>query len=216
MKKESININVFRFNPFAENIVDIFEEEYGQVDFGVDKKKSIIYLILMYDLNSPLIKQYPDIIERRLKIAELAEFPKKKNVFVQEYEDLMVGDNENFNKASYQYIRSFGSPEFIALQMFWKYFGEQYVNSSKIYSQKDYKESIANIKSLLIDINNLTDEIFSGKESINMRMALYKGMEKDIKMPRPEAIAMAENLDELILNPYGDYKPEELKFKSNK
>jgi hypothetical protein len=216
MKQSDIEISKLRFNPFDPKTLSMLEEEFGEFDFGVDKKKAVIYLILFYDLKSPFIQRYPDVIERRLRCADIAEFPKKDKVYDKKYENLIVGDNEKFNDISFAYIKSFGSPEYVALHIFWKYFGEQYLKSSKTFEQKEYKDSIANIKSLLNDINKLTEDLFSGHESLNMRMALYKGIENENKLPRPETIAQAEDVKELINNPYGKYEVEPLRFKSHK
>jgi hypothetical protein len=76
---------------------------------------------------------------------------------------------------------------------------------------------IKNTREVLEEINRLTKIVFSGEETLGMRIALYKGMEKEIKMPKPEVIALAEDVDEHLENPYGEgYKPEKLKYKSHK
>jgi hypothetical protein len=217
MDRKNIDISGLRYNPFDEKTIELLEEEYGSFDFGVDKDKAIIYLILFYDYKSPMIKRFPDVIERRIRCAEVAKFPvKKNNEFQDEYEDLIVGENESFNDLSYQYIRSFGIPELIALHINWKVFGSEFKNSAKTADSKSYKDTIKNTREVLEEINRLTKIVFSGEETLGMRMALYKGMEKDMKMPRPEAIAMAENVDELLINPYEDYKVDELRFRSHK
>ena len=104
--------------------------------------------------------------------------------------------------------------------MYWNIFASEYKNAAKISTSKDYKDTIANIKQLQNEITRLTDIIFGGHEVVNMRMALYKGIEKERVKLRPEDIAkVIENKDkltEIIGNPYGDYVPEGLNFISNK
>jgi hypothetical protein len=217
MKREDVDISKLKYDPFDPSTVNKVEDDFGSFDLGVDKVKAITYLILFYDFNSFFVREYKDVIERRIKCAEMCDFPKKGKVYDKAYEDLIVGDNPQFNSLAYLYIMSFGSPEYMALQMFLKYYSELYVSSTKNFDPKDYKDNINNIKSLLADINKLTEDLFSGKESLNMRMALYAGIEKNILLPKPEIIANADNLDEVIgKGPYKGYKPEKLKYKSHK
>jgi hypothetical protein len=218
MDLKDIDISRFRFNPLAANIVDILEKEYPEFceEFGVEKNKAAIYLICFYDLRSPFTERYPDLIEKRKRCAHAAEFPcDKDGRYKKPYEDLMVGDNESFNNASFAYMRSFGSPEYMALYIFWGYLASEYKNASREYNPKTNSESIKNVKLLLTEIKSLTEELFSGKETLNMRIALYSGIEKEIKMLRPETIAEAtpEQLEGYLGKPYGNYKPDELKFR---
>jgi hypothetical protein len=104
--------------------------------------------------------------------------------------------------------------------MYWNIFASEYKNAAKISTSKDYKDTINNIKKLQSEITELTDAIFGGHEVINMRMALYKGIEKERIKCRPEDIATVrddpEKLKEIIGNPYGNYDPEPLKFKASR
>jgi hypothetical protein len=222
MNKENIDVKLFRFNPFDSETVSLLEEEYEEFnkEFGVSKKQAISYLILFYDLNTPLRIRYPELISRKTECAKLAEFKTNSDgTFLKKYEDLMVGENELFNDAVSVYIRSFGSPEYISLNMYWNIFASEYKNAAKISTSKDYKDTINNIKKLQSEITELTDAIFGGHEVINMRMALYKGIEKERIKCRPEDIAAVrdepEKLKEIIGSPYGDYIPEALKFKGS-
>ncbi len=218
MEIKDIDISKFRFNPLDVNIVDILEKEYPEFceNFGVDKGKAAVYLICFYDLRSPFTERYPDLIEKRKRCAHVAGFPfDKEGRYKKPYEDLMVGDNEAFNNASFAYMRSFGSPEYMALYIFWGYLASEYKNASREYNPKTNSESIKNVKLLLTEIKSLTEELFSGKETLNMRIALYSGIEKETKMLRPETISEAtpEQLKSYLDNPYGDYEPENITFK---
>ena len=52
---------------------------------------------------------------------------------------------------------------------------------------------------------------------MNIRRALYESVEKENLKLRPEDIdnATEEELETILENPYGDYKPDKLKFKSH-
>jgi len=217
MKQQDIKVDKLRYDPFDPDLIQKLENDYGKIDLGIDKKLAAKYLVLFYDINTPFRERYPDVIERRKRCAEMAGFPLDDNKhYPQRYEDLMIGENENFNTITYQFLKSFGSPDYIALQILWKIYGNEFINAAKNVDSKTYKDTINNTLSILKHINDLTKTLFSGEESQNMRMALYKGMEKELRMPTPENIANAEDIDELLHNPYGDYKPEELHYKGAK
>jgi hypothetical protein len=223
MKLEQKEIDKFRFDPFDPTTLGLLEKEHEAYRFSlgkVDKRKAITYLILCYDLHSPLIKRYPDIIDRKIRAAELSEFEKTLDgKFKEGYENLITGENDQFNDIIFQYISSFGSPEFVALVMYWSLLADEYKNASKITDSKERKDVIANTQNLLTKIKDLTQILFSGEEVMNIRIALYKGAEKRFRALTPEFIASAteEELDENIGKPYGKkYKPSKIKFIGNK
>jgi hypothetical protein len=223
MNKANIDIKLFRYNPFDPNTVTLLEEEYDEFkfDFGVKKEQAVRYLILFYDLNTPLRIRYPELISRKNECAKLSDFKTKPDgSFQKAYEDLMVGENEVFNNAVSAYIRSFGSPEYISLNMYWNIFASEYKNAAKITSSKDYKDTIANIKQLQNEITKLTDALFGGHEIINMRTSLYKGIEKERVKLRPEDIAKMlddqKKIKEVLGDQYEGYIPEPLEFLGDK
>jgi hypothetical protein len=218
-KKE---IQSFKYDPFDPTTVKKLENEFPEfkADFGkVDKQKIICYLILCYDLNSTLVKQCSDITERKGKCADIAKFPKtKEGFFKKEYEEIIVGDNKNFNETIFPYMSSFGSPKFIAWNMYWMGLADEYKNMTTTVESDKRKIIIANTKILLADIDKLTQELFNGDEVPNIKNALYKGMIKKFRAITPEFIASAtpEEIEEEIKSPYGNYKPRELKFVGSK
>jgi hypothetical protein len=223
MNRSNIDIKLFRYNPFDPNTAALLEEEYDEfkVDFGVKKQQAVCYLILFYDLNTPLRIRYPELISRKTECAKLSDFKiNSDGTFQKKYEDLMVGENDNFNNAVSAYIRGFGSAEYISLNMYWNIFASEYKNAAKISTSKDYKDTIANIKQLQNEITRLTDIIFGGHEVVNMRMALYKGIEKERVKLRPEDIAKIidnkEKVKEVLGDQYDGYIPEEPKFIGSK
>ena len=57
-------VSTMLFNPNDENLVDKLSvyTEFNQKesDFGVNKLKLFQYIVVMYDMNSPLRLEYPD------------------------------------------------------------------------------------------------------------------------------------------------------------
>jgi hypothetical protein len=75
-----------------------------------------------------------------------------------------------------------------------------------------------NLKGMRDDIEEFEDKIFSGKEVLNMRKALYLGIENmNDPIPRKEVELKQWERDKLVSwNPYGNYITEKLKFVGDK
>jgi hypothetical protein len=218
MKKENIDISVLMFDPWDKNTVSRLEEydEFKQ-QFGVEKQKAIAYIILVYDLKTQLRKEYPFFNQRKVVAAELAGFPKKKDgKFTTEYENILIGKNERINKAISKYIRLFYNPKYLYLVYYWSILSLEHENINNKKESSDFKNTIANIEKLESKIESLEEYLYGGKDERDVVQALYEEVEKENLRLKPENIAL-EDPDELIgEGPYGDYKPEELKYKGHK
>jgi len=218
MRKEDVEIKYLMYDPFDPRSVAKLEsyEEFN-VDFGVAKSKVVCYIILCYDLNTQLRKEVPYFNKRKLVAAELAGFDQAKDgKFKKNYEDILLGLNEKANTAISKYIRLFASPKYLSLVYYWSILSAEFENITSIKESKDYKNTIGNIEKLEAKINECVEFLYGGEEVKDIRRALYESVEKENLKLRPEHIAMAENVDELLENPYGDYKPEPLKYKGSK
>lgn len=219
MKREDINTSLLMYNPWDEKTIskletyDEFNESFGKVNKG----KVIVYIILVYDINSQLRREIPYFNQRKIVAGELAEFPKNSSgKFLEIYEDVMIGLNKKVNNAISKYIILFADPKYINLVYYWSILTSEYENITGYKESRDYKNTIANIEKLEIKIKECTDYLFGGNEIKDIRRALYEQVERENLRLRPEDIAMADNVDELIESPYGDYKPDKLKYLGNK
>jgi hypothetical protein len=221
MKREDINVNVLMYDPWGENTVSKLEsyDEFKE-DFGIEKSKVISYIILAYDLNTQLRKEVPYFNQRKIISAELSGFVKNKDgKFKDEYEKVLIGNNDKVNLAISKYIRLFASPKYLSLVYYWSILSAEFENVTKVNDSKDFKNTIANIEKLETKINECIEFLFGGNEVTDIRQALYESVEKENLKLRPENIAMAgdNELDEIIGDsPYGDYKPSPLKYKGHK
>lgn len=207
------------YDPWSEKTVKKLEayEEFA-VDFGISKEQVVAYIILMYDMNSPLRKEIPYFNQRKLMAAELAGFKKDKDgKFKADYEAIILGQNGLSESAISKYIRLFASPKYLALVYYWSILSLEFSNITSASESKDLKNTIANIEKLEAKINECTDILFGGDDTMNIKRALYESVEKENLKLTPEAIANADDIDDLIGNPYGeDYKFEKIKFKGSK
>lgn len=220
MKKDDIDISVLMFDPWSKETVTRLEEndEFKQ-PFGIDKQKVISYIILVYDLKTQLRKEYPFFNQRKVVAAELAGFPKKKDgKFTVEYENVLIGKNERVNKAISKYIRLFYNPKYLMLVYYWSILSLEFENINNKKESSDFKNTIANIEKLEAKIVECEEFLYGGQEQRDAVQALYEEVEKENLRLKPENIAMAENVDEIIgEGPYGEgYKPEKLKYLGHK
>jgi hypothetical protein len=219
MKKSDVDVKLLMFDPFDPKTVSRLEEydEFTE-DFGIDKSKIIAYIILLYDMNSQLRKEFPHFNKRKLVASELAGFEKVGDKLKEKYEKVILGSNEKVNKAISKYIRLFGSSKYISLVYYWSILSAEYDNVAVNKDSSDYKSTIGNIAMLENKINECVEYLFGGDEMKSIQSALYEAVEKEnLRLPRPEVIASADDIDDIIgVGPYNGYKPSPLKYKSHK
>lgn len=73
---------------------------------GIDDNKVLLYVILMYDKNSPYRKKFADVLKRKIEVAHDTEFPTiEGGNFEPPVEDFLKGRNEKVNKKIVAYVR---------------------------------------------------------------------------------------------------------------
>ena len=220
MNKSDIDVKSLMYDPFdpkTPNDLEEYDEFKG--GFGLDKGQVCAYIILMYDKETQLRRELPYFNKRKLVAAELAGFEQGKNgKLLEKYEDVLLGKNEKVNGAISKYIRLFASPKYLSLVYYWSILSAEFENVTSLNASKDFKNTIANIERLEIKINECVNFLYGGDEVKDIQRALYESVEKENLKLRPENIALMDEdeLDEQIGNPYGDYRPEKLKYKGAK
>lgn len=176
------------------------------------------FVVMMYDLRTPLRKIYPDHNERKREAAFLAGFKFNKNKRFKPFvEDGVLGLNEAVAAMVARYVILFGIPEYSALV------GSQSQYAGIIYKmiqQTATKDEIAQHRLLLEDIYRYETKVYGGAETLEMRKALYVNMESRLLAPKPEAMAqrLKDNPEDTLeeFNPYGrNYRVKKLKFKGD-
>jgi hypothetical protein len=193
-------------------------------EFRVDLKedvrfrKSIFqYIVMMYDIESPLRKLHPNINHRRREAAFLAGFKTnaRSNEFPEKVIRILTGEDGRVTPMIVAYLMRMGIPELVAMEASMSMYVEI---SEKMIAKTAAKDEMEQYRKLLKDIKNFEEEVFRGKESIDIRRALYQGMESARKAPKPEDMAkrMRSNPKDTYEegNPYDygtEYKVEKLK-----
>lgn len=194
-----------------KTLSDLILYDEFRVDFGIDKEKFLKFVVLVYDINSPMRNMYVDLWERKRATAIMVGFKvDESGKFESDVEAMLVGENMECNKAISKYVVIQGIPEYTALVA---------LQTSLHCEMLKVQKGVANqnvTKNIILLQNNIksnTEYLFGGEEPLNLRQALYGIIEKD-RFPLPDEvvrrIADGDKLDDY--NPYGDYKVDELKF----
>jgi hypothetical protein len=212
MKKEDINVKNFLFNPFDKKEFNKLRqyEEFVNIPEEYKGGSIITYIILTYDLNSDIRKEYPLRAQQRFEAARLAGFKITLNEFDRDVEEILIGANYDIDKACIKYVSLFGRSDWSILTgYYWQLDWELYY----IRKGQGEKKNSDNLTVLQNNIEKCEKRLFSEEETETMRKALYDFIVKPQNVrPNPENMAdMIENIKdpmtfqkELGVFPYGE------------
>jgi hypothetical protein len=150
-----------------------------------DKDKVIRYIACVYDQGSPFIKDFQDVNHRKIAAALYVGFEiDSKKRFPEAVEQMMLGDMEVTVDMIIRYVRNYNSPDYSFLVAIWD---DYYRTLKQIQIGGDY--SFDQIKKMREEIKKLTKEFVSGDTVDGVRKKLYKEIEQDSLLLRPEDIA---------------------------
>lgn len=184
-------------------------------------RKSIFsWIVLMYDVNSPIRLETSDYYEQKAICAKIVGFnTNSDNEYSKNIESILLGKDQETNNLIVDYIISFSSPEYTQLKMF--IIMQRHIMKSLLRGSFNPKTSDM-ITSTSEKIESLTRLVYHSGDRIEIeeaRRALYKKAGEDINKLKPEAIAeMLDNNGELPAewSIYGDdYTPDDLKFEGD-
>lgn len=206
MKLYDLDLTNYLYNPTdnkaLRRLINRFEE--FQQDAGINISKIIVYIILMYDLNSELRRIYADYFTRKREAAIMAGFNiNRHGRFSESIEEMLLGENDKVNDMIVRYAMLFNNPDYISLVAY----TEMLIKETKISLGKEYnKDTINNITKLNKEIKILMINIFGGSPHRNLIKALYRTMEREKLRYRPELIAkdIVDKKLDLPINIYPD------------
>lgn len=220
MELKHLDTSKFRFDPKKPTFEEDLIKESKVFDLslkGINRKKALTYIVLMWDINSEILRSGKDYIVRKYESATAAGFnlhevdtsTGKRMVFSKAAEDLFVGENEHFNKAVIQYVSFMHSLEYIRYVVLTYQYNKLAQESLKSMSDKDNTF----MRNMLDDMRELEKGLFSDEEVKSVRKSLYEGTSRTLLKLRPE-----DEVDEYAINgladwgPYSDYIPNKLYF----
>lgn len=177
-------------DPFDPNTVSKLEQ-YDEFKFTVpDKFKTIAYMIIMFDPKSDMKKLWPDdFYGRKRESALAAGFEMTNGKFEKWVEELLIGENDDFNDAELRFTRMFGIPDYPAFVVYSDILDKQFRSAKKCNDEKKLKIIQENIENAMKMVALYERNIFGHAETENVRAALYRLQEKQRLNLRPEHIA---------------------------
>ena len=196
------------FDPFGTDTVNQLEQ-YEEFSFKVpDKVRACAYMIIMYDPRSYMKKLYPDnFYERKLKSAIAAGFKTIDGKFEPWVEQILVGENDDFNDAELRFTRMFGIPDYPAFIVYSDILDKQFRAAKKESDPKKLQVIQANIKVAMAEVSLYERNIFGHEETENVRAALYRLAEKQRLNLRPEEKAV--EIDNKALKVHDPHYPKD-------
>lgn len=186
MKKEDIKREKYLYDPFDKNKINTLRN-YDEF-WNIEDDKVISYIILAYDINSDIIREFPIRAQQKFEAALLAGFKLNySNQFDTNVENMIIGDNYDVDKAIVKFVSLFGKPEWTALQAYYIQLDNELLLIRKGQAEK---KNTDNVDLLYKRINEISKILFGGEETVTARKALYDFIVKPERiMPRPENIS---------------------------
>ncbi len=194
MDWKTLESSVFYTDPKKDHEIDLlmkthedFQEDLG--DLEKDRKKLLRFIILMYDMNTPLRNAYRNYFTRKGQAALMAGFKRDKQTgkFKEAVKDAMLGKNDIVNGMIVRYVMNFYNEDYLNLILYWELFGkfgrEQMTKSSISPQQVNAMDSMKKT------INDLTQKIFGGDESRELTKELYRALEMESESLNPDNVA---------------------------
>lgn len=201
MQLSDFDLTQFQFDPSKDYELNKlikshqdFQQKLG-ADLEKQRKTILRYIILMYDIHSPLRIMFSEDFKRKREAAVLAGFKmKQKNrKLTPSLEDILIGKNPVVNEMIIRYVLGFYNPDYLRLVVFKEMLGQMARNS--INGQNVTPQNIKAFNELSQSIEQLQDKIFGSRESKELKEELYKTLEEEYFNLHPDMVAkeMAEN-----------------------
>lgn len=215
-----------RFNPNDHRFYKKICEEipaFGEYisDFaGMESTRKRIYawIVVMYDVNTPLRREVKDLYKRKIYAANLCGFkPNKTSGKFKDYvERILTGQDKDINDLIVKFIASFSSPEYTQLMA---HVAIQYSMLEKIIrgeTDKNIQQIFDTATDKIKELTNLIYGTGERDEVYEARRALYKQVAYDLSDMRPESVARTIAKDGVLpdeWSPYGEgYMPDDIHF----
>lgn len=186
-----------------------FKVPLGKAGFKPgDKDKVIRYIVCVYDIKSPFLKDYQEINHRKVAAALYVGFEVDKfRKFSRPVEDMLMGDCDATVDMTIRYCRCYNSVDYSWLVAIWNDF---YRILKDIQTGQDYDYTKAS--KIRADIKLLSREFLNHDDSTSLKEKLYREIEKDSLALSPEAIAqkLEDGLSAITNSEVSDYRSDHI------
>jgi hypothetical protein len=216
MNIEDIDTSRFLYDPKDEKSWKELKRFKEFKEHTTSLKTIVPYIIFMYDpANKELDRDYPYLPQRKMKVAEMVGMVSKGRV-PKHIEEILIGKNTQVNAMIVRYLELSGNPDISMLATYKEIYSA--LNKSAMEGEHS-QQLIKSIDLVNETIKDLQERILKGKDETDLRAELYITIEGKGLGLRVEDIAEKLLKGEDIFpeaNPYGNYKPQKLKFVDDK
>jgi len=211
MQLKDIDVSRLSFDIFDSDFTTTIKEkipEFNEYEGVIPELDVFRFVVIMWDMKSPMLREVDDYYARMYATASMVGFPRTKNNFSKEADEIIIGKNESVNRMIVAYTAYMGVPEYQYLMAYQALFASEY---AKVLRGKGGKDSDKILENASGKVTKFTRAIFGSgdyDEYSLRRQALYQKIEKDKLRLRPEQIIrdLTDNGDlPEDFNPYGDY-----------
>ena len=217
MKITDIDLSSLRYDPSKPKQLQKLRDDYpGDFDGNYENLKLkqyddeiLRYIILVYDMRSPLWQSIKTHNERKVKSMLMSGFEANSHGrFDHEVESaLLYGKDKGIARMFVKYVYLFNSVDYSELV------GNIELNSKilvDIHNNKVTKDSMKNLRETSARIKELTSSLFGGKETKEIEEQLYEQLAMSRISFRPESVvrqvSSGKTEDVFIKDIYGSRK----------
>lgn len=213
--KADIDTEAFYYDPSTDyalnkliNSHPDFQQNLGY-ELEKRKKKILRYIILNYDMNTPLRRKHSNYFKRKVEAAKIAGFKynKKEKRFANCVENILISKDDVVNAMIVRYVMYFHNQDYLRLVIFNEWLGNI---ARKEMSKGDIeKKNIDALNEISKGIEELTNKIFGtseiDEESKELKQQLYKAMEEEKESLHPDEVAEQLQNDPNLFQESGDW-----------
>lgn len=190
LKLTEVDGSKLLYDIHSKTFVDDIKKGIPEFDAytGEMEKKVFQYVVMMYDVKTPMRVECPDYFQRKYMTASMVGLPKNKQGFTEASENILIGRDKEVNALVVAYVFQFAMPEFSALVAYEAILASE---MQKVMKGSNTKDSGKVVDDATKKIQELTRSVFrSGDydENTELRNALYARIEKEKTRLRPEQI----------------------------
>lgn len=215
MDLQDLNTEVFYYNPTKDYELKKLEKSHPDFqqnlvgDLQKRKKTVLRYIILNYDMNTPLRRKFPDYFYRKKEALKIAGFKvdSKTKRFNRSVENMIISKDPIVNAMIARYIMYFYNQDYIRLVTFYEWLGhlagkgmeKSNVEGKDIKAMNDLSEAVEALTNKIFDIHGVDEE------SKELKQKLYKAMEEEKKNLRPDDVAKQLQDDKEMFKDMGSW-----------
>jgi len=194
MDIKDLDTSVFLYDPSKDH--DLKKLQSSHEDFQAeldglnkDRKKILRFIILVFDKQTPLRLEFKDFFSRKGEAALMAGFKRtgKNKRFREDVEDAILGKNDKVNGMIVRYLMYFYDEDYMQLALYYQLFG--IFGKEKMSEANISPQQINALNSIHKTIKELTQKLFGGDESRELKAELYRSLSSETWNLHPDRVA---------------------------